>query len=270
MVVFPNAKINLGLNVINKRQDGFHDIETVFYPINLREVLEVLPITSKESSFSSTGVNIPSNNKDNLVLQAYNLLANDFTLPSFDFRLHKLIPIGAGLGGGSADASFTIKAINKLCELGLSQLAMESYAAKLGSDCPFFIRNEVTYATGKGDVFHQVKCSLKNKYILLVNPKVHVSTKTAYAGVQPTASKKTLPEVLKYPISKWKGLLFNDFEPSVFSVHPELAKLKEKLYEEGAAYASMSGSGSTMFGIFESKPNTDAFSKYSAWVLPLE
>jgi len=269
MIVFPNAKINLGLNVVNKRSDGFHDIETVFYPINLKEALEVLPTESKENLFSSTGMKIPSSQDGNLVLQAYNLLANDFDLPRFEFRLHKLIPIGAGLGGGSADASSTIKAINVYCKLGLTPIEMEGYAAKLGSDCPFFIRNKVIFATGKGDVFHEVNCSLKDKYILLVNPNIHVSTATAYAGVQPKNRERNIPEVLKEPVEKWKDLLFNDFEPSVFAAHPALDVLKRKLYEKGALYAAMSGSGSTMFGIFENKPSTEGVDDFYSWVLPL-
>ncbi|MFT6716443.1 MAG: 4-diphosphocytidyl-2-C-methyl-D-erythritol kinase [Saprospiraceae bacterium] len=270
MVVFPNAKINLGLNVVKKRDDGFHDIETVFYPVNLREVLEIHPTDSKGSSFSSTGIEIPSNQKGNLVLQAYNLLSNDFDLPNFEFRLHKLIPLGAGLGGGSADASCTIKAINKNCELELSLTKMENYAAKLGSDCPFFIRNEVTFATGKGDEFHSIKCDLKGKYILLVNPSIHLSTGLAFSDVRPENKGRNIPEALSYPIHEWKHLLFNDFEPSVFAIHPVLSTLKSTLYSKGALYASMSGSGSTIFGIFENKPNTDGVDQYSCWVLPLD
>jgi 4-diphosphocytidyl-2-C-methyl-D-erythritol kinase len=269
MVVFPNAKINLGLHVVKKREDGFHDIETVFYPLNLLEVLELLPSDTQKSTFSSSGINIPSNEEGNLVLQAYNLLAKDFALPSFQFRLHKLIPIGAGLGGGSADASFTIKAINTECELGLNEDEMEKYATKLGSDCPFFIRNHVTCATGKGDVFHDVKCSLKGKYLLLINPKIHVSTALAYSGVIPEQRNISIPQILSQPIDQWKNSLGNDFEKSVFETYPELAELKDKIYAKGALYASMSGSGSTMYGIFDEKPNTDEVDSYFCWILPL-
>jgi len=268
MVVFPNAKINLGLNVVNKRDDGLHDIETVFYPIQFKEVLEVLPINSDKCSFSSTGVEIPKSEDGNLVLQAYNILAKDFKMPNFDFRLHKLIPIGAGLGGGSADASFTIIALNKSCNLGLSLIEMEFYASKLGSDCPFFIRNEPVYATGKGDDFHEVDCSLKGKYLLLINPNIHISTATAYSGVIPQSKNEKIPEILKLPIDQWKDNLVNDFETSVFSIYPDLSEVKDQLYLKGAVYASMSGSGSSMFGLFNEKPNTAGLDHYSCWILP--
>lgn len=269
MVVFPNAKINLGLNVVRRGEDGFHDIETVFYPINLKEALEVLPIESGENKFSSTGIDIPESKKGNLVLQAYDSLAKDFDLPHFDFRLHKLIPIGAGLGGGSADASFAIKAIDQLCDLNLSSDQMEAYAAKLGSDCPFFIANRATYATGRGDVFHEIQCSLSNKYLLLINPAIHVSTALAYSGVTPKISEIKIPDILSRNPKEWKDLLKNDFEVSVFKAHPILSKIKEKLYAQGAVYASMSGSGSTMFGVFDEKPDDSEFHQYFNWVLPL-
>jgi 4-diphosphocytidyl-2-C-methyl-D-erythritol kinase len=269
MVVFPNAKINLGLNVVNKRDNGFHDIETVFYPIQLKEVLEVLPINEDSSRFCSTGIEIPDSEDGNLVLQAYKIIAKDFQIPKFDFRLHKLIPIGAGLGGGSADASFAISALNRYCKLGLSLTAMEHYASKLGSDCPFFIRNEPVYATGKGDVFHEIDCSLKGKYLLLINPNIHVSTALAYSGVIPQIKDHKIPDIVKLPIDQWKDSLVNDFETSVFSEYPVLSEVKDQLYLKGAVYASMSGSGSSMFGVFNEKPSVEGLEQYSCWVLPL-
>ena len=270
MVVFPNAKINLGLNVIRKRTDGFHDLETVFYPINLREVLEVLPIKGNVSSFKSTGLTIPSDQKKNIVLQAYQILAQDFDLPCFDFRLHKLIPIGAGLGGGSSDAAFTIRAINEYCKLGLSVTQMEGYAGKLGSDCPFFISNQVVYATGKGEVFKAIDFSLKGKFLLMVNPLIHVSTSKAYAGIIAQDKGRNIPAILAKKVEDWKGLLCNDFELNVFKQHPQLIKIKELLYKNGAFYASMSGSGSTMYGLFDEKPNLSDFSEHVHWTLTLD
>ena len=251
MVVFPNAKINLGLNVVEKRPDGFHNIETVFYPIPLQDILEFQ--LAEKVAFKSSGIEIPHSTRGNLVVQAYQLLATDFKLPPVEFLLHKIIPIGAGLGGGSADASFALKALNDFFKLNCTEIQLEIYAAKLGSDCPFFIRNIPVYAEGKGDQFSPIDLSLKGMNLLLVNPGIHVSTQVAYAGVTPQKSEKDLKKILKSSINNWKTELKNDFEKSVFKVHPQLAQIKQEMYDLGAIYVSMSGSGSSLFALFDNK-----------------
>lgn len=255
MVVFPNCKINLGLHVTAKRPDGYHDLETCFFPVGWQDVLEILP--AEHLSFRCSGIAIPGDNTDNLCLKAYHLLAADYTLPPAEIILHKAIPIGAGLGGGSADASFTLKALNDRFELGASPEQLEAYALQLGSDCPFFIRNKPVIARGRGEIFEPVTLELPGYYFLLVNPGFHVSTGQAYAGVKPKAPARALSEVLAQPISTWREELVNDFEASVFSAFPAIAEWKERLYSMGAAYACMSGSGATVFGIFEKKPELE-------------
>lgn len=252
MVVFPNAKINLGLNVVAKRGDGFHDIVTCFYPVPLYDVLEVVESTAKKSSFRSSGISIPGREEENLCLKAYQLLKKDYQLPAVDICLHKIIPIGAGLGGGSADAAFTLQVINEMFQLFLDATILEEYAARLGSDCAFFIRNKPVMAFERGDVFGSVEVNLTGKKLLLIYPDTHVSTADAFSRVQPENPEKSVKEVLEQtPMDRWKEELRNDFEASVFQLYPQVAKLKEQLYAAGALYASMSGSGSSVFGIFE-------------------
>lgn len=254
MLCFPNAKINIGLNVVSKRLDGFHNIETIFYPIKWADVLEIVPETqNKESSFIPTGDAIPGSTANNLCLKAYSLLSIDFELPPVQIYLHKIIPTGAGLGGGSSDAAYTIKTLNSLFKLGLTVVQMQDYARKLGSDCAFFIENRPVYAFEKGDVFEDVQLDLSSYTIALVKPAIHVSTATAYAGVVPNQPQSTLKEMIQQPIQEWKSNIFNDFERSVFKQYPQIAAIKEALYQQGALYASMSGSGSTVYGIFNKK-----------------
>lgn len=252
MLTFPNCKINLGLHVTAKRPDGYHDLETCFFPIDWQDALEILP--AEELSFSSSGIDIPGDNADNLCLRAYQLLAADHDLPPVRIILQKNIPIGAGLGGGSADASFTLKALNEHFGLHVPTEQLEAYALQLGSDCPFFIRNEPVIARGRGELFEPLSLDLSGYYFLLVNPGIHVSTAQAYAGVKPQAPARPLSEVLAQPVSTWRDSLVNDFEASVFAAFPEIARWKERLYALGASYACMSGSGATVFGIFEEKP----------------
>jgi 4-diphosphocytidyl-2-C-methyl-D-erythritol kinase len=249
MIAFPNAKINIGLNVTRKREDGYHDLETIFYPLLIRDAVEI--IEADELQFSSTGIVIPGNADENICLKAYNLLKRDYDLPSLHIHLHKNIPIGAGLGGGSADAAFLIKLLNDKFNLGLSIADMENYARRIGADCAFFISNKPVYAFGKGDVFEDIDLDLSAYYKVLVMPPVHVSTQDAYAGIKPKLAQTSLKELVSLPIENWKDSVKNDFEDSVFVKYPVISDLKKALYDHGAAYASMSGSGASVFGLFK-------------------
>jgi 4-diphosphocytidyl-2-C-methyl-D-erythritol kinase len=248
MVVFPNAKINIGLNILSKREDGYHNISSCFYPINFYDVLEILP--SKKFSFQSTGIAIPDSKEENLCVKAYQLLHNDYGIEPMQIHLHKNIPIGAGLGGGSADASFTIKVINDLYTLGLNDEQMEAYAGRLGSDCPFFIKNKPVIAEGVGDVFKPIEVDLSEKYLMLVYPDIHIGTKEAYAGVVPLQPQNSIADILNSGIQNWKNKLHNDFEKSILPTHQKIQQLKDQMYNLGAEYASMTGSGSAVYGIF--------------------
>lgn len=252
MVVFPNAKINLGLNVVAKRTDGFHDIVTCFYPVPVKDVLEIVETNGKKSSFRSSGIAIPGKEEENLCMKAYQLLKKDYQLPPVEIYLHKIIPIGAGLGGGSSDAAFTLEVLNEMFQLFLDGTILEEYASQLGSDCPFFIRNKPVMAFERGDVFGSVEVNLTGKKLLLIYPGVHVSTAEAYSRIKPEAPERSVKEILEQlPVDQWRSELKNDFETSVFQLYPEVASLKEKLYDAGAVYAGMSGSGSSVFGIFD-------------------
>lgn len=252
MIVFPNAKINIGLNVIEKRADGFHNIESIFYPVNeLTDVLEIIKQDNNEVGFTSTGIDIPQKEGEfNLCEKAYQLIKNDFDISGVKIHLHKVIPIGAGLGGGSADAAFTLKVLNDLFELDLSNEQLIEYAQKLGSDCAFFIKNKPIYAFNKGDEFDEIELDLSNHDIKIEYPDIHISTAEAYSGVVPKLSNQNLKELIAEPIENWKVSFKNDFEQSVFPNHPNIEKLKAKMYQDGAKYASMTGSGSAVFGIF--------------------
>lgn len=252
MITFPNTKINLGLNVVSRREDGYHNLETVFYPVELRDALEFVP--AKKTALTILGLPVDGDIERNLVVRAFRLLQKEFQLPELDIALLKHIPMGAGLGGGSSDAAFMLKLLNTHFELHLSDAQLESYAAKLGADCPFFIRNEPVFASGIGTEFTSIDLSFKGYHLVLIKPDIHVSTAEAYAQVSCQRWEIPLLDVIKMPVEKWREFLVNDFEKSVFTVHSELAILKEKLYDFGAIYASMSGSGSTLYGIFEEKP----------------
>ncbi len=253
MIAFPNAKINLGLRILRKRTDGYHDIDSCFYPVPWQEALEIS--LSDELSFKSTGIPIDGNSQDNLCLKAYQLLAQDYDLPKMTIHLHKAIPIGAGLGGGSADAAFTLSMINDYAKLGLTDSQLADYAAKLGSDCPFFVYNKPMMVSGRGEVLESFELSLKGWHIVLLYPNLHISTKEAYQGISPKTPEYSCREILSRPVEEWAGLLLNDFEASLFPKYPILQELKETLYAQGAAYASMTGSGSTVFGLFKQSPN---------------
>lgn len=284
MIAFPNAKINIGLNVVRKREDGYHDIETVFYPVNLQDALEIslmrpldpsqlisrleagklvqpddaLPFFKSRRKRDSlpccqlemSGLDSVFPAQDNLVVKAYLMLLEDFDLPSIDIKLYKHIPTGAGLGGGSSDCASMLELLNRRFNLRLRDSALERYAARLGSDCPFFITGQPSLATGRGEILKPISLSLAGYTILLVKPDVHVSTAQAYADVTPEQPEVSLLESVMRPVSEWKDCVKNDFEPSVFAKFPVLAEIKEKLYGLGAEYAAMTGSGSTVYGIF--------------------
>lgn len=249
MVLFPHCKINLGLHVVERRADGYHNIETCFYPVPFTDILEV--IKAEAFSFSQSGVHVPGTIESNLCVKAYHLLKQNFDLPAVQMHLHKVIPTGAGLGGGSADAAFTIRVLNSLFELNLTANKQQQYAATLGSDCAFFIQDKPMLGRGRGEVLTTGTVSLSGKYLVLVKPDIHILTAEAYAGVTPQKPSIALEEVLSMPVVEWKNKLKNDFEPSVFSKYSLLAEIKQALYNKDALYACMSGSGATVFGIFE-------------------
>jgi 4-diphosphocytidyl-2-C-methyl-D-erythritol kinase len=251
MVAFPGCKINLGLHVLRRRPDGYHDLDTCFYPLPWSDVLEWLP--SATLTFKTTGLAIPGNESDNLCLKAYQILNREHGLPPAQGHLHKIIPMGAGLGGGSADGAHTLRMLNELFELKLSAQQLTLYSRELGSDCAYFLQRGAARGTGRGDELAPVSLNIRGHYLVLVTPAVHVSTGQAYAGVTPKAPAESLAVTLARPIEEWKNVLVNDFEPSVFSRFPELRALKEKMYSLGAAFASMSGSGSSVFGIFRTE-----------------
>ncbi|HEY3402280.1 MAG TPA: 4-(cytidine 5'-diphospho)-2-C-methyl-D-erythritol kinase [Ohtaekwangia sp.] len=263
MVSFPPCKINLGLHVVRKRQDGYHDVETCFYTVPWTDILEIIP--SEKNSFNCSGSPIQGNPEDNLCVKAYDLLHKDFSLPPVAMHLHKIIPTGAGLGGGSADAAYTLRLLNDLFDLKLSQPQLAAYASRIGSDCAFFIYDQPMIGTGRGDILEPINIDLASKFLLLVKPDVHVSTATAYSGVTPHVNELPVSEIISRPLADWKDLLQNDFEKSVFQRYPEIATIKDTLYTMGAIYASMSGSGSTVFGIFNHPVNTETLSAYTCW-----
>jgi 4-diphosphocytidyl-2-C-methyl-D-erythritol kinase len=263
MLVFPNAKINLGLNIISKRPDGYHELITCFYPIPWKEMLEVVHAENQE--FSATGISIPDSGS-NIIEEAYGLLKHDFPLPTVKIHLHKIIPIGAGLGGGSADAAFALKVFNELFELGLEDEQLMAYAVRLGADCTFFIKNTPMMARGIGEKLLEIQVSLEGKSILMIYPNIHISTKEAYAGIVPGIPKIEIEKViLDHPIEEWRHLLVNDFEKSIFPQHPLLDQIKQQLYAHGAIYASMSGSGSCMYGIFDEIPDIKFDPDFVLW-----
>jgi 4-diphosphocytidyl-2-C-methyl-D-erythritol kinase len=263
MVVFPGCKINLGLHILNKREDGFHNLETIFYPLPLREALEVIrnedPVAADPVEFTFSGNAVDGNTADNLCVKVYHLLKKDFPeLLPVKMHLHKALPMGAGLGGGSADAAFTLKLLNEKFKLHLTQEQLLNYCLQLGSDCPFFLLNKPCFATGRGEILEPLDLSLSAYQIILINPGIHINTGWAFSQLSmPVLSDKTsqnktsLKEIIFQPIKTWKEIMVNDFEKPVFKKYPSLSDIKEKLYTQGALYAAMSGSGSSIFGLFE-------------------
>ena len=248
MILYPNAKINLGLNIESKRSDGYHNISSVFYPIyDCFDILEI--VSSNSFLFTSSGISIPGSN--NLCTKAYDLLKLKFNIPAVHIHLHKKIPIGAGLGGGSSDGAFVLKGLNDLFKLNISNKTLKDLALELGADCPFFIENEPKYITGIGDLMENIKLDLSMYEIRLVDSKIHINTKNAYSNIVPKSQKLKLSELIRKPIRLWKDLITNDFEQTVFKNYPKLSKVKENLYEKGAIFSSMTGTGSTIYGLFK-------------------
>lgn len=254
MITFPNVKINLGLSITEKRPDGYHNLETVFYPVALEDALEIRTssATAPDRKFTlhQHGLEIAGKPEDNLVAKAYQLLDEEFNLPPIDIHLYKHIPSGAGLGGGSSDAAFMLKLLNEHFHLNLPDNQLEEYAATLGADCAFFIRNKPTFAEGIGNIFSPIELSLSGYGIMIVKPDIFVSTREAFSNIHPKRPEHPIKEVIQRPVSEWKEALINDFEASVFPLHPAIEAIKQELYNQGAAYASMSGSGSSVFGLF--------------------
>ena len=257
MIDFPACKINLGLNITEKRSDGFHNIETVFYPVKWTDALEIIVGGDSPFELFISGIKVEGNTEENIVFKAYKLLSENRKLPPLKVFLHKVLPMGAGLGGGSSDAAFFLKLANKQLKLNLSTEKLTEMARKLGSDCAFFIENTPVFAKGKGDEFENVKVDLSKYHILVVYPGIHCDTKGAYENAVPVIPKKSIKEIITQPIETWKNELVNDFEKSIFKKYPEIEKLKQQLYDSGALYASLSGSGSAVFGIFKEKPEIE-------------
>lgn len=256
MITFPNCKINLGLRILEKRNDGYHNLETVFYPIPLTDVLEILPQKEAGSTYSQSGLLIAGDPEDNLCRKAYCLLKKDFPqIPDIQMHLHKVIPTGAGLGGGSSDGAFGLHLLNKKFNLGLSKDQLLNYAAMLGSDCPFFIINKPCHATGRGELLKPITLNLSRYKFYIVHPGISISTAWAFTHIQPLPFETSILSFIHQPIANWKHLLTNDFENPVFFRYPEIKKIKEDLYQAGAIYASLSGSGAAVFGIFEKEKN---------------
>ena len=272
MIVFPNAKINLGLNVTEKRPDGFHNIETVFYPIGWSDCLEIvasekpgvgsendqnseLPTPNPQLILTGSGFHIDGKPEDNLIYKALKLVKQDYAVPPIKVHLHKNLPMGAGLGGGSSDAAFFIRLLNDKFELGISWGEMHHYARQLGSDCSFFVSNRPAFAEGKGDKYESIKLDLSAYKIVVVYPDIHSNTAAAYAGITPAKPQLSVEDIVtQHPVEEWKTLLVNDFEKSIFAKYPRIAELKQLLYDNGAVYASMSGSGSAVYGLFKEVP----------------
>lgn len=263
MVLFPNCKINIGLNIVGKRTDGYHDLETIFYPVQIKDAVEIIEnknvqrsmvskgVLSDNVLFTMSGLAIDGVIENNLCVKAYQLLKRDFPdLPPVKMHLHKAIPMGAGLGGGSADGAFTLQLLNKKFSLDLTEKQLISYALQLGSDCPFFIINKPCFATGRGEKLEQIDLDLTGYKIIIAHPGIHVSTGSAFSNINPCLPTRSLKEIVQQPINSWKEDLKNDFEEPIFSKYPEIKKIKDELYNSGAVYASMTGSGSAVYGMF--------------------
>lgn len=258
MVVFPNAKINLGLRVKAKRSDGYHELDTVFLPVPLTDILEIITdssVVDAACAFNQTGIPIPGDASNNLCIKAYDLLKKDHpSIPPVRIHLHKVIPMGAGMGGGSSDGAFMLRLLNEKYKLNLDDATLKAYALKLGSDCPFFIENKPSHAMGRGEIMEPIQLNLGNKTLALVCPGIHVSTAAAFSTIRLSPDALSTKYIVEGRFEDWKKELHNDFENTVFPLYPELKAIKEKLYNSGAGYAAMSGSGSTIFGIFEGEP----------------
>ena len=266
MISFPNAKINLGLHVIEKRADGFHNIETVFYPLSLCDILELVPSEKEGVEFNSSGLTIPGDIDSNLIAKAYRLISSSHPViqssSHLAIHLHKIIPMGAGLGGGSSDGAYTLTVLNEIYHLDLSVTQIQDLARQVGSDCAFFIENKPVYAVGRGDQFESLDLDLSGYQIVVAIPDVHVNTPEAYSMVTPNVPEQSIQEIIQLPVEQWKSLLINDFEEPVMKRYPVIREIKEEFYQQGAIYAAMSGSGAAVYGIFSPQsPVTEAFDR---------
>ncbi len=269
MICFPTSKINIGLNIVSKREDGYHDIETVFYPISLSDILEIIEdpnIPEGSCKLIVSGIPVSGDPSENLVVKAYRLMNQQKPLPGVSVYLHKIVPPGAGLGGGSSDASFMLTALNSMFHSGFTPIELEKMAASIGSDCPFFVKNNPVFAYERGDKFKTVELKLGGFFLLIVWPGIHVSTPEAYASALPVIPEKSLDVLVTYPVKTWKDTIINDFELNVFKKYPEIKEIKDILYQLGALYASMSGSGSAVYGLFSVIPtNLELINDYFNW-----
>ncbi len=275
MIVFPNCKINLGLHITSKRADGFHNLETVFFPVMLKDAVEVIENSKwgvvnsemeKTVAFTSSGLVIDGDAHTNLCVKAYHLLLKDFpTLPTIQMHLHKAIPMGAGLGGGSADGAFALRLLNQKCKLNLTDEQLITYALQLGSDCPFFITNKPCFATSRGEQMEVIDLDLSAYKLVLVNPNIHINTGWAFSQITPSNLTKNIKDIIQQPVSQWKDLLVNDFEAPVSKTHTVIATIKQQLYQAGAVYAAMTGSGSTVFGLFTKETRVELAIDKSYW-----
>ena len=256
MVIFPKAKINIGLRITGKRSDGFHNIETIFYPVGLCDAIEFITQENplKEDNLVLTGFQSDLSPADNLVIKAVIKIREIKNIPFLKIHLLKAIPAGAGLGGGSSDASTMLKSLNRYFNLGIEIEKLKEISLQLGSDCPFFIESNPCFAEGRGELMYPVNPLREGFHLIIINQGIHINTKEAYSGCTPKPPDTNLRELYNLDISKWKDLIINDFEESIFRKHPQIAELKKSLYDMGAVYCSMSGSGSTVYGIFYKKP----------------
>lgn len=268
MISFANAKINIGLSITEKRSDGYHNIETIFYPVKLYDVIEFHP--ADNFSFEAYGIDIP-NDGDNLCIRAYNLLKIDYpTIKPINIKLLKNIPVGAGLGGGSSDAAYVLKGINEINGIGLNDSQLQSYASKLGADCAFFIQDRPVFAEGIGTELSDIAIDISKYFIVIIKPEIHISTAEAYSNITPQIPKVDLRRAIQLPIQEWKYYISNDFEIGIFEKYPEIQTIKHKLYEKGALYALMSGSGSAVYGIFEEEVVLDDLQSLGKIYYPTE
>lgn len=251
MITFPNSKINLGLWVTQRRSDGYHNLQTVMFPIPWCDILEIVPSIESKTTLVITGSEINSPAEENLCYRSWQLMADKYNIPDVKIHLHKVIPTGAGLGGGSSDASFTLAMLNKLFQLNLSNEILESLAVQLGMDCPFFIKNVSALSTGRGEFLTPISINLDGYYLVIAKPPVHVSTAAAFIGIKPVFRENSIGELVKLPVAEWRGKLHNDFEDSVFDLYSDILEIKNCMYRHGAIYAALSGSGSAVYGLFD-------------------
>jgi 4-diphosphocytidyl-2-C-methyl-D-erythritol kinase len=255
VILYPSAKINIGLNIVEKRSDGYHELETIMIPVPLFDIVEIIPQENFE--WKQSGLLIDGNDENNLCIKAFHLIQTKYGIGNVYMHLRKQIPMGAGLGGGSADAAYIIKGLNELFQLNISTETQQELSAQLGSDCPFFIQQSTQLATGRGEILKPIDFELTDYYLVLIKPDIHINTAQAYSGVYISGDKGKLEQNIHLLISEWKNCIKNDFEQHIFKLHPQLETIKNSFYENGALYASMSGSGSTMYGIFKEKPDSD-------------